>query len=173
MRIFARLPAAQMRTMPALCVLAAGEKYDILMTGDLSEQAEYRLAVHHDRRAHGGAHRGRTPRRGFVHLRRFARNQKPGLCSSLWVRMKTSFGHPADETLCRIKRRGQRSSRPICPAPSPSGVSKWQKTYDDGAAEKAQCAALKSGFEGRDARQLLYHLRRRFCAALCEPRDQS
>ena len=87
-----------------LCVLAAGEKYDILMTGDLSEQAEYRLLSTHDL-PHAAVliagHHGAASSTSEALLR--AIKPEAVLIS---VGADNRFGHPADETLCRIRNAG-------------------------------------------------------------------
>ena len=103
MRIFAPTGSAD-ENNAGLCVLAAGEKYDILMTGDLSEQAEYRLLSTHDL-PHAAVliagHHGAVSSTSEALLR--AIKPEAVLIS---VGADNRFGHPADETLCRIRNAG-------------------------------------------------------------------
>ena len=103
MRIFAPTGSAD-ENNAGLCVLAAGEKYDILMTGDLSEQAEYRLLSTHDL-PHAAVliagHHGAASSTSEALLR--AIKPEAVLIS---VGADNRFGHPADETLCRIRNAG-------------------------------------------------------------------
>ena len=103
MRIFAHTGSAD-ENNAGLCVLAAGEKYDILMTGDLSEQAEYRLLSTHDL-PHAAVliagHHGAASSTSEALLR--AIKPEAVLIS---VGADNRFGHPADETLCRIRNAG-------------------------------------------------------------------
>lgn len=103
MRIFAPTGSAE-EPNAGLCVLAAGEKYDILMTGDLSEQAEYRLLSTHDL-PHAAVlvagHHGAAASTSEALLR--AVKPEAVLIS---VGADNRFGHPADETLRRIAKAG-------------------------------------------------------------------
>lgn len=102
-RIFAPTGSAE-EPNAGLCVLAACEKYDILMTGDLSEQAEYRLLSTHDL-PHAAVlvagHHGAAASTSEALLR--AVKPKAVLIS---VGADNRFGHPADETLRRIAKAG-------------------------------------------------------------------
>ena len=103
MRIFAPTGSAE-EPNAGLCVLAACEKYDILMTGDLSEQAEYRLLSTHDL-PHAAVlvagHHGAAASTSEALLR--AVKPEAVLIS---VGADNRFGHPADETLRRIAKAG-------------------------------------------------------------------
>ena len=103
MRIFAPIGSAE-EANAGLCVLAAGEKYDILMTGDLSEQAEYRLLSTHEL-PHAAVlvagHHGAAASTSEALLR--AVSPEAVLIS---VGADNRFGHPADETLRRIEKAG-------------------------------------------------------------------
>lgn len=103
MRIFAPTGSAE-EANAGLCVLAAGEKYDILMTGDLSEQAEYRLLATHEL-PHAAVlvagHHGAAASTSEALLR--AVSPEAVLIS---VGADNRFGHPADETLRRIEKAG-------------------------------------------------------------------
>ncbi len=103
MRIFAPTGSAE-EPNAGLCVLAAGEKYDILMTGDLSEQAEYRLLSTHEL-PHAAVlvagHHGAASSTSEALLR--AVKPETVLIS---VGADNRFGHPADETLRRIAKAG-------------------------------------------------------------------
>lgn len=103
MRIFAPTGSAE-ESNTGLCVLAAGEKYDILVTGDLSEQAEYRLLSTHDL-PHAAVlvagHHGAATSTSEALLR--AIRPEAVLIS---VGADNRFGHPADETLRRIEKAG-------------------------------------------------------------------
>ena len=103
MRIFAPTGSAE-EPNAGLCVLAAGEKYDILMTGDLSEQAEYRLLSTHEL-PHAAVlvagHHGAAASTSEALLR--AVKPEAVLIS---VGADNRFGHPADETLRRIAKAG-------------------------------------------------------------------
>ena len=103
MRIFAPIGSAE-EANAGLCVLAAGEKYDILMTGDLSEQAEYRLLSTHGL-PHAAVlvagHHGAAASTSEALLR--AVRPEAVLIS---VGADNRFGHPADETLRRIEKAG-------------------------------------------------------------------
>ena len=102
-RIFAPTGSAE-EPNAGLCVLAACEKYDILMTGDLSEQAEYRLLSTHDL-PHAAVlvagHHGAAASTSEALLR--AVEPKAVLIS---VGADNRFGQPADETLRRIAKAG-------------------------------------------------------------------
>ena len=103
MRIFAPTGSAE-ESNTGLCVLAAGEKYDILVTGDLSEQAEYRLlSTHALPRAAVlvAGHHGAASSTSEALLR--AVKPEAVLIS---VGADNRFGHPADETLRRIEKAG-------------------------------------------------------------------
>ena len=103
MRIFAPTGSAE-ESNTGLCVLAAGEKYDILVTGDLSEQAEYRLlSTHALPRAAVlvAGHHGAATSTSEALLR--AIRPEAVLIS---VGADNRFGHPADETLRRIEKAG-------------------------------------------------------------------
>ena len=103
MRIFAPIGSAE-EANAGLCVLAAGEKYDILMTGDLSEQAEYRLLSTHEL-PHAAVlvagHHGAAASTSEALLR--AVRPEAVLIS---VGADNRFGHPSDETLRRIEKAG-------------------------------------------------------------------
>ena len=103
MRIFAPTGSAE-EPNAGLCVLAAGEKYDILVTGDLSEQAEYRLLSTHEL-PHAAVlvagHHGAASSTSEALLR--AVKPETVLIS---VGADNRFGHPADETLRRIAKAG-------------------------------------------------------------------
>ena len=103
MRIFAPTGSAE-EPNAGLCVLAAGEKYDILMTGDLSEQAEYRLLSTHEL-PHAAVlvagHHGAASSTSEALLR--AVKPEAVLIS---VGAGNRFGHPAGETLRRIAKAG-------------------------------------------------------------------
>ena len=103
MRMFAPTGSAE-ESNAGLCVLAAGEKYDILMTGDLSEQAEYRLLSTHEL-PHAAVlvagHHGAAASTSEALLR--AVKPEAVLIS---VGADNRFGHPADETLRRIAKAG-------------------------------------------------------------------
>ena len=103
MRIFAPTGSAE-EPNAGLCVLAAGEKYDILMTGDLSEQAEYRLLSTHEL-PHAAVlvagHHGAAASTSEALLR--AVKPEAVLIS---VGADNRFGHPAGETLRRIAKAG-------------------------------------------------------------------
>ncbi len=103
MRIFAPIGSAE-EANAGLCVLAADEKYDILMTGDLSEQAEYRLLSTHEL-PHAAVlvagHHGAAASTSEALLR--AVRPEAVLIS---VGADNRFGHPADETLRRIEKAG-------------------------------------------------------------------
>ena len=103
MRMFAPTGSAE-ESNTGLCVLAAGEKYDILVTGDLSEQAEYRLlSTHALPRAAVlvAGHHGAATSTSEALLR--AIRPEAVLIS---VGADNRFGHPADETLRRIEKAG-------------------------------------------------------------------
>ena len=103
MRMFAPTGSAE-ESNTGLCVLAAGEKYDILVTGDLSEQAEYRLlSTHALPRAAVlvAGHHGAASSTSEALLR--AIRPEAVLIS---VGADNRFGHPADETLRRIRIAG-------------------------------------------------------------------
>ena len=103
MRMFAPTGSAE-ESNTGLCVLAAGEKYDILVTGDLSEQAEYRLlSTHALPRAAVlvAGHHGAASSTSEALLR--AIRPEAVLIS---VGADNRFGHPADETLRRIEKAG-------------------------------------------------------------------
>ena len=103
MRMFAPTGSAE-ESNTGLCVLAAGEKYDILVTGDLSEQAEYRLlSTYALPRAAVlvAGHHGAATSTSEALLR--AIRPEAVLIS---VGADNRFGHPADETLRRIEKAG-------------------------------------------------------------------
>ncbi len=103
MRIFAPTGSAD-ESNTGLCVLAAGEKYDILMTGDLSAQAEYRLLSTHELPRAAvlvAGHHGADSSTSEALLR--AVKPEAVLIS---VGADNHFGHPADETLRRIEEAG-------------------------------------------------------------------
>ena len=87
-----------------LCVLASHEKYDILITGDLSQNAEYRLLSRYDLRdiellvaGHHGAATSTSD----------ALLQRTGASSVvISVGRDNSYGHPAADTLARIQNTG-------------------------------------------------------------------
>ena len=87
-----------------LCVLASHEKYDILITGDLSQNAEYRLLSRYDLRdvelliaGHHGAATSTSE----------ALLQRTGASSVvISVGADNSYGHPAADTLARIAENG-------------------------------------------------------------------
>ena len=149
MRMFAPTGSAE-ESNTGLCVLAAGEKYDILVTGDLSEQAEYRLLSTHDL-PHAAVlvagHHGAATSTSEALLR--AIRPEAVLIS---VGADNRFGHPADETLRRIEknRRGGLPHRSVRHHHH-QGVSKWQKKKPDDAAAEAERrfkADLKAGTLG-------------------------
>lgn len=103
MRMFAPTGSAE-ESNTGLCVLAAGEKYDILVTGDLSEQAEYRLlSTHALPRAAVlvAGHHGAATSTSEALLRAI----RPEAVF-ISVGADNRFGHPADETLRRIEKAG-------------------------------------------------------------------
>ena len=87
-----------------LCVLASHEKYDILITGDLSQNAEYRLLSRYDLQdvellvaGHHGAATSTSD----------ALLQRTGASSVvISVGRDNSYGHPAADTLARIQNTG-------------------------------------------------------------------
>ena len=87
-----------------LCVLASHEKYDILITGDLSQNAEYRLLSRYDLRdiellvaGHHGAATSTSD----------ALLQRTGASSVvISVGAENSYGHPAADTLARVQNTG-------------------------------------------------------------------
>jgi len=87
-----------------LCVLAACEKYDILITGDLTAQAEYRLlSLHTLPQASvlvAGHHGAATSTSGA--LLRAVRPEAVFISAGADNR----FGHPAAQTLARIRQSG-------------------------------------------------------------------
>lgn len=87
-----------------LCVLAQSEKYDILVTGDLSTLAEYRLLSTHtlpQLTALVAGHHGAANSTSAALLQAL---RPQTVCIS--VGAQNSFGHPADETLARIAALG-------------------------------------------------------------------
>ena len=87
-----------------LCVLAEDEKYDILITGDLSAQAEYRLLSTHALRRTAvlvAGHHGAASSTSETLLRV---TQPEAVLIS--VGADNRFGHPAGETLTRIADTG-------------------------------------------------------------------
>ena len=87
-----------------LCVLAACEKYDILITGDLTAQAEYRLLSLHTLPQAAvlvaGHHGAATSTSGA--LLRAVRPEAVFISAGADNR----FGHPAAQTLARIRQSG-------------------------------------------------------------------
>ena len=87
-----------------LCVLAACEKYDILITGDLTAQAEYRLLSLHTLPQAAvlvaGHHGAATSTSGA--LLRAGRPEAVFISAGADNR----FGHPAAQTLARIRQSG-------------------------------------------------------------------
>lgn len=87
-----------------LCILASSEKYDILITGDLSTQAEYRLLSTHtlpQLTALVAGHHGAKSSTSEVLLRTLM----PQLVF-ISVGADNRFGHPAEQTLARIAESG-------------------------------------------------------------------
>jgi competence protein ComEC len=87
-----------------ICVLASARKYDILITGDLSEAGEYRLLSLHrlpDAELLVAGHHGAEDSSSQALLD--AVRPETVLIS---VGEDNSFGHPAPETLSRIKKEG-------------------------------------------------------------------
>lgn len=87
-----------------LCILAACEKYDILITGDLTAQAEYRLLSLHTLPQAAvlvaGHHGAATSTSGA--LLRAVRPEAVFISAGADNR----FGHPAAQTLARIRQSG-------------------------------------------------------------------
>ena len=87
-----------------LCVLAAHEKYDILITGDLSQNEEYRLLSQNDLRGVellvAGHHGAATSTSDALLAQTGARTV------ILSVGADNSYGHPAAQTLARIQSAG-------------------------------------------------------------------
>ena len=87
-----------------LCVLAAHEKYDILVTGDLSTFAEYRLLSRHELSGVEllvAGHHGAATSTSSALL-----SQTQAQTVVVSVGQDNSYGHPAAETLARIKAAG-------------------------------------------------------------------
>lgn len=84
-----------------LCVLAAHEKYDILITGDLSQNEEYRLLSQNELRGIellvAGHHGAATSTSNALLAQTGARTV------ILSVGADNSYGHPAAQTLARIQ----------------------------------------------------------------------
>ena len=111
-----------------LCVLAACEKYDILITGDLTAQAEYRLlslhtlpqaavlvAGHHGAATStSGSAAARRPAGGRLHFRRGGQPLRPS-------RRADARAHPA-------VRRGRVPHRPVR-HDHHQGVRTWQERH--------------------------------------------
>ena len=87
-----------------LCVLAAHEKYDILITGDLSQNEEYRLLSQNELRGIellvAGHHGAATSTSDALLAQTGARTV------ILSVGADNSYGHPAAQTLARIQSAG-------------------------------------------------------------------
>lgn len=87
-----------------LCVLASREKYDILVTGDLSRMAEYRLLSRRELTGIellvAGHHGAQTSTSAELLSRTGARTVL------ISVGEDNSYGHPAKETLARIENAG-------------------------------------------------------------------
>ena len=87
-----------------LCVLASHEKYDILITGDLNQHAEYRLLSRYDLQSVEllvAGHHGALTSTSEALL------QRTGASSVvISVGRDNSYGHPAQETLARIESSG-------------------------------------------------------------------
>ena len=87
-----------------LCVLAACEKYDILITGDLSQNEEYRLLSQNELRGIellvAGHHGAATSTSDALLAQTGARTV------ILSVGADNSYGHPAAQTLARIQNAG-------------------------------------------------------------------
>lgn len=87
-----------------LCVLASREKYDILVTGDLSQMAEYRLLSRRDLKdvelLVAGHHGARTSTSAALLSRTGAQTVV------ISVGADNSYGHPAAQTLARIEDAG-------------------------------------------------------------------
>ena len=87
-----------------LCVLAAHEKYDILITGDLSQNEEYRLLSQNELRGIellvAGHHGAATSTSDALLAQTGARTV------ILSVGADNSYGHPAAQTLARIQNAG-------------------------------------------------------------------
>lgn len=102
-QIFAPNPAANSNDS-GLCVLASREKYDILITGDLSRMAEYRLLSRHALREIEllvAGHHGAATSTSAALLSRTG-----AATVVLSVGADNSYGHPAAETLARIEDAG-------------------------------------------------------------------
>lgn len=87
-----------------LCVLASREKYDILITGDLSRNEEYRLMSAHSLREIEllvAGHHGAATSTSEALLERTGAS-----AVVISVGKDNSYGHPAEETLSRIERAG-------------------------------------------------------------------
>lgn len=120
------------------------------MTGDLSEQAEYRLLSTHDL-PHAAVlvagHHGAATSTSEALLR--AIRPEAVLIS---VGADNRFGHPGGRNApAALKKPARRSSAPICPAPSPSGGKQMAKKKPDDAAAEAERrfkADLKAGTLG-------------------------
>ena len=87
-----------------LCVFAAHEKYDILITGDLSQNEEYRLLSQNELRGIellvAGHHGAATSTSDALLAQTGARTV------ILSVGADNSYGHPAAQTLARIQNAG-------------------------------------------------------------------
>lgn len=102
-QIFAPNPAANSNDS-GLCVLASREKYDILITGDLSRMAEYRLLSRHalqEIELLVAGHHGAATSTSAALLSRTG-----AATVVLSVGADNSYGHPAAETLARIEDAG-------------------------------------------------------------------
>ena len=103
MRMFAPTGSAE-ESNTGLCVLAAHEKYDILITGDLSQNEEYRLLSQNELRGIellvAGHHGAATSTSDALLAQTGARTV------ILSVGADNSYGHPAAQTLARIQNAG-------------------------------------------------------------------
>ena len=87
-----------------LCVLASHEKYDILITGDLSQMAEYRLLSRHDLEQIEILVAGHHGAQSSTSRALLERTQPAAVVIS--VGQDNSYGHPAQQTLARIRDVG-------------------------------------------------------------------
>ena len=87
-----------------LCVLASHEKYDILITGDLSQMAEYRLLSGHDLKNIEILVAGHHGAQSSTSRALLERTQPAAVVIS--VGQDNSYGHPAQQTLARIEDAG-------------------------------------------------------------------
>ncbi len=102
-RVYARVPGKNTNET-GLCVLASAEKYDILITGDLPEMAEYRFLSRYapgDIELLVAGHHGAASSTSEALLRQ---TQPETVLIS--VGAGNRYGHPADETLDRISAFG-------------------------------------------------------------------